>query len=270
MNGAGFAAGIVAAVSIVSVPALAGPSSSFEGAYVGVNAGAAWGTADYATDPGCPTSPQSGAFCVLNSSAEVNGPPVANAGTGELSSTGFTGGIQGGYSWQFGNIVIGGEGDFGILDLGRSTSVSGTFPPTSFLGDTFTLTQSMSTDWLATLRGRLGLVVAPQLLLYATGGLALTEFKFSSSYSDNAIGGIFPGGTGFGSKSGVRTGWTVGGGGEWLFPDGWSVKAEYLYVDFGSESIAVPVSNTPGFQQTMRVDADLSASIARVGLNHRF
>jgi outer membrane immunogenic protein len=267
MKAAGLVAGIVTTVSMVSLPALAEPPSSFEGAHVGVSAGAAWGSTDYATDPGCPPSPGPAAFCILN---DPNGTAVANSGTGELSSTGFTGGIQGGYSWQFANVVIGGEGDFGVFDLSRSVSTSGAFPPTIFAGDTFTLTESMSTDWLVTLRGRLGLVVAPQLLLYVTGGLALTELKFSSSYSDDAIGGPFPGGTGFGSKSGVRTGWTVGGGGEWLLPEGWSVKAEYLYVDFGSESIAVPVSNTTDFTQTMTVDADLSANIARAGLNYRF
>jgi outer membrane immunogenic protein len=127
----------------------------------------------------------------------------------------------------------------------------------------------MSTDWLATLRGRLGTLVAPQLLLYGTAGVALTDFKFSSSYSDNAIGFGFPGGTGYGSKSGMQTGWTAGGGGEWFLYGGWSVKAEYLYVNFGSERIAVPTTNTPAYGQTMHVDADLNASLARVGLNYR-
>jgi outer membrane immunogenic protein len=188
---------------------------------------------------------------------------------GNLSSTGFTGGAQGGYNWQLGNIVFGGEGDFGAFDLSKSVSSSGAFPVT-FLGNAYSLNESMSTDWLATLRGRLGILVAPQLLLYGTAGVALTDFKFSSSYSDNAIGFGFPGGTGYGSKSGVRTGWTVGGGGEWLLHGGWSVKAEYLYVDFGSESITVPTSNTAAYAQTMHVDAGLNASLARVGLNYRY
>ena len=29
------------------------------------------------------------------------------------------------------------------------------------------------------------------------------------------------------------TGWTVGGGVEWLLNPNWSVKVEYLYYDFG-------------------------------------
>jgi hypothetical protein len=35
-------------------------------------------------------------------------------------------------------------------------------------------------------------------------------------------------------------------------------------------SVAVPVSNTPAYAQTMHVDADLKASLARVGLNYRY
>jgi outer membrane immunogenic protein len=83
------------------------------------------------------------------------------------------------------------------------------------------------------------------------------------------VGGSFTGGTGFGSRSDVTAGWTLGGGGEWLLDGNWSIKAEYLYVDFGSMNVPVNVSNTPEFTQTMVVDADLSSQVARVGLNFR-
>ncbi len=267
MKVSGLAFGIAAAVSVIALPVRADPLG-LRGSYVGLNAGAALGFSNYSTDPGClPTA--SVTFCDSSSASVANGPAVANSGTGELSSTGVTGGIQGGYNWQHGNFVFGGEGDFGAFDLSESASRNGAFPVT-FLGDSYSLRESMSTDWLATLRGRLGVLVAPQILLYGTAGVALTDFKFSSSYSDNAIGFGFPGGTGSGSTSGVRIGWTAGGGGEWFLRGGWSVKAEYLYVDFGSVSIAVPTSNTSAFAQTMYVDADLSASLARLGLNYRF
>jgi outer membrane immunogenic protein len=71
----------------------------------------------------------------------------------------------------------------------------------------------------------------------------------------------------------VKTGWTVGGGLEWMLATNWTLKAEYLYVDFRS-SFAVPTANIPApnliFSQTMLVDADLRAHIARVGLNYKF
>jgi outer membrane immunogenic protein len=245
------------------------PVLNFGGGYIGLNAGAAWGNSGFSTDPGCPSSATNATFCGAPPDPSApNGTAVAASGTGDLSSAGFTGGIQGGYNWQFGNIVFGGEGDFGAFNLSKSANPTGVFP-FPFLGTAYALNESMSTDWLITLRGRLGYTVAEHLLLYATAGVALTDFSFSSSYSDNAIGPTFPGGTGATSISTVRTGWTVGGGGEWLLDNRWSIKAEYLYLDFGSTNFAVATSNTADFTQTMVVDADLSAQVARVGINYR-
>lgn len=241
--------------------------AGFSGPYIGLNGGAAWGSSSYATNPGCPFSTFA-VFCDSGEPSRANGPAVAQSGSGDLSSSGFTGGIQGGYNWQVGRIVFGGEGDFGAFNLGKSVSRSGTFP-VSFLGNAYTLDESMSTDWLITLRGRLGFTVTPALMLYGTVGVALTDFKFSSSYSDNAIDSTFPGGTGSSSVSNVLTGWTIGGGGEWLLNDRWSIKGEYLYVDFGSTNMPVALSNTEDYRQTMWVDADLSAQVARVGINYR-
>ncbi len=261
-------AGVIGtALAGTAAPVYAGEAPLFAGAYVGLNAGAAWGSSSYATKPGC--VPDDGVFCNFSQPASIaNGTAVATSGTGELSPAGFTGGIQGGYNWQNDKIVFGGEGDFGAFNLSQSESPSGVFP-FPFLGTTYALTESMSTQWLATLRGRLGYTVTPELLLYATGGLAFTDFKFSSSYSDNAVSVLFPGGTGFGNRWEVKTGWTLGGGGEWLLDRNWSIKAEYLYLDFGSMNVVVPVSNSPPFRQTMEVDADLSAQMARVGINYR-
>ncbi len=262
--------GAATAVVAVSFSASADPAPSFGGAYIGLYAGAAWGSSDYSTDPGCAPAGVGGTFCVDSPDPSVvNGTAVANSGTGKLSSTGFTGGVQGGYNWQSGRIVYGGEADFGAFDLGNSVVSTGTFP-FPFLGTSYAVTEHMSTNWLATLRGRIGVTVMPALLLYATGGIAFSDFKFSSSYADNAIGAGFPGGAGSGTKSGVRTGWAVGGGGEWLLDACWSIKAEYLYVDFGSRGVSIPVSNTAANTQTMRVNSDLSASLARVGLNYRY
>ena len=39
---------------------------------------------------------------------------------------------------------------------------------------------------------------------------------------------------GFGDKT--RLGWTIGGGVEHALTDRWTIKAEYLFADFGSET----------------------------------
>ena len=266
-------AAMAVGVALIVMPAgasAAEPGGPFAGGYVGINAGVGWGSTGYATDPGCVPDPTNGVFCVVSPDpSAANGTAVAASGTGKLSAAGFTGGVQGGYNWQVGTIVYGAEADFGALDLGQSAVNGGIFP-VPFLGTSYVLGQSFSTEWLATIRARLGVTVTPQLLLYATGGIAFSDFKFSSSYADNAIDATFPGGTGYAKSSGVRTGWTIGAGGEWLLDGAWSIKAEYLFVGFGSHGIAVPLSNTAAFTQTMVVDADLDAQLARVGLNYRY
>jgi outer membrane immunogenic protein len=39
------------------------------------------------------------------------------------------------------------------------------------------------------------------------------------------------------SMSTTKTGWTVGGGVEYALLNGWSLKAEYLHLDFGTAEI---------------------------------
>ena len=50
----------------------------------------------------------------------------------------------------------------------------------------------------------------------------------------------------------------------------WSVKAEYLYADFGSVSVSVPVTNTPAFAQTMTATSKVSLQLMRIGFDYRF
>jgi outer membrane immunogenic protein len=52
-------------------------------------------------------------------------------------------------------------------------------------GQTFAVTTSVDTSWLFTARPRIGWLVQPQLLLYATGGLAVTNLKVGNNVSDN-------------------------------------------------------------------------------------
>jgi outer membrane immunogenic protein len=262
---------LVASVALV-VTAGSGraePPALFSGRYIGVNAGAAWGQSSFSTNPNCPQN-SNATFCeAAPDPSIVNGAAVAASGSGKLSPSGFTGGVQAGYNWQRGHIVYGAEVDFGAFDLEKQATASGIFPFT-FLGTQYTVAQKMSADWLATIRARVGFTMMQHVLLYATGGLAFSDVKFTSSYSDNAIDSTFPGGSGFGSKSAIATGWTAGAGVEWAHDRDWLIRLEYLYVDLGSMRVAVPTSNTPGFTQTMTVSSDLTAQIGRLGLNYRF
>src|SRR5262249_15744776 len=57
------------------------------------------------------------------------------------------------------------------------------------------------------------------------------------------------------SGSTTHAGWTLGAGLEWMFVRQWSAKVEYLYVDLGHVSNALPISNNPSLTENMRASA---------------
>ena len=75
-----------------------------------------------------------------------------------------------------------------------------------------------------------------------------------------------------GSSSEIRTGWTAGGGVEWLLDQHWSAKIEYQFVDLGTETVRItalvpfaettPASFNAAFHDRFNV--------VRLGLNYRF
>jgi outer membrane immunogenic protein len=129
---------------------------------------------------------------------------------------GFGGGTVG-YNWQFGTIVAGIEADGAWANV-RTTS--------SFQDPVVGLvTATVKVDALATVRGRIG-AAFDQILLYGTGGLALSDAKASGT----ALGITL-------SDNKTQAGWTLGAGAEWMFLPHWSLKAEYLYRRFDSVTL---------------------------------
>lgn len=247
-----------------------GPQSLWEGFYMGLDMGGAWSSSQYRTDPGCGPVGVDCVFCNVSPDPSVaNGEAVASSGSQKFHFKSANIGFHLGHNWITDTIVFGGELDFSLLNLGQSESATELFPLT-FLADRYVLSKAVSTHWLSTIRGRIGKIICPPLFLYGTGGAAFTNLKVSSDYHDNAVDGTFPGGSGDNTTSVFRGGWTLGGGGEWQWTDTLSIKAEYLYVDFSSINLFVPTSNTPAFTQTMRVTADLSENIVRMGINYWF
>jgi opacity protein-like surface antigen len=65
----------------------------------------------------------------------------------------------------------------------------------------------------------------------------------------------------------------VGGGVEWARDQQWSLKAEYLFLSFGSISTSITDLSPPdsGFaSDAVATKVDLDAQIVRLGLNHKF
>lgn len=67
-----------------------------------------------------------------------------------------------------------------------------------------------------------------------------------------------------------KTGWTAGAGVEYALSKEWTIKAEYLYVNFGSVTAPGTVGGPLGYASALSTSNDLTAQIARVGVNYKF
>jgi len=155
------------------------------------------------------------------------------------------------------------------MDLNGSRIGTGTYPCCAPTG--FTVKQSVKTDWLFTIRPRLGVAdMIPNTLIYATGGLAMTNLNYQAVFTDTFATAHESGGL-----NRTVVGWTAGAGGEFQVAPHWSIKGEYLYVDFGKST--THSTNLTAFTPPIAFPSnewthstDLRASIFRVGANYHF
>ncbi|HZP79316.1 MAG TPA: outer membrane beta-barrel protein [Pseudolabrys sp.] len=120
--------------------------------------------------------------------------------------TGLAGGVQGGYNWQSGQFVFGGETDLQV------SGADDTFAPYKF-----------SNTWFGTLRGRAGIAVN-NMLFYGTLGLAYGGLK-----GENL--GL--------SETKTHLGWAGGAGFEFGLTPQWSARAEYMYMNLSDRAYSV-------------------------------
>jgi opacity protein-like surface antigen len=223
------------------------------GLYVGVVAGAAWQQSDPFLDCSDFTNPDP-SVCSTEASFSIPGNFF------NLNDTGFLGGGQIGYNFSFGNIVLGVEADMAYTSINTTSSFDQVFPSVccTIVRGSF-MHQELSS--LSTLRGRVGYSF-DNILLYATGGLALgqVEYVFELNWPD--INGFARG-----ESSKLAAGYTGGAGVEIAF-GGWSLKTEYLFYDLGSESLAAPfLINGATEPFTFRPEFETFGHILRVGTN---
>jgi opacity protein-like surface antigen len=179
------------------------PATTWTGSYIGAFLGRGWGDVDMRTDAGA-FIPNTSYFTAPENIESVN-----RNGSGSLNLDEFVGGVQIGTSLQSGRLVFGFEADFGSFNIGGSKGVTGFTYPVFAPPANYTMRASMSTDWLATGRARIGWTPQSDLLLYATVGIAVTNLRVSNTFSDNAPSQ----GVGGSSSSETTVGWTLGAGG---------------------------------------------------------
>jgi outer membrane immunogenic protein len=222
------------------------PVWTWTGCHVGGTVGNSWGRNDGYSATGATTNVTSGV-------------PVA-AGTritDSFSMNGFTGGFYGGCDYQVGVWVFGIEGDW---SANNHEGQSFEFTPVPRPLGTFWV-DSAQERWFATARGRLGYAV-DKWLFYVTGGAAWTkidsaEFLVTNLESRATL------------QSDRRTGWTIGAGLEYALSYGWSIRSEYLYMQFDSYNTFT--SGTFGANAlSNQSTGKLTNNIWRAGLTYKF
>ncbi|MFM8647804.1 MAG: outer membrane protein, partial [Methylocystis sp.] len=254
------------------------PAPLWTGFYAGLNAGYGFGISSNAQNGGW-ANPS-----YFQNSLSVAAYAGASSWMGRgIVQNGFIGGAQAGYNYQVLNsLMIGLETDIQGAGIRGTGDANGLAPSSSNSYSRNNNTLQSGIDWMGTVRGRVGYLITPSTMVYATGGLAYGEAFLNTfpSTAGNTYTGLLQGvyGTGFlttqNARRNVLAGWTAGAGAEWMFSPHWSLKGEALFYDLGNQA----VNNTQysGYAQEAGVNpvggsltrAYYSGVIARLGLNY--
>ena len=153
-------------------------------------------------------------------------------------------GATAGFNVQYGDLVGGLEAD--LMGARMSGSATCTANPAYAC--------NADLDWLGTLRGRVG-VAFDGAMLFATGGVAIAGGRGSTTPNFPGVAAVY---------EDTYFGWTVGGGMEFAVSEAVSIKAEYSYIDLGSQTAPAGTLGTDGFTASPIVH------LIKVGANYHF
>lgn len=223
------------AMPVKAAPLLV-PAWSWTGLYVGVHVGGGWSRARWDSDFNCAI----GVLCE----------------TANTSPSGWLGGGQLGYRWQFASWVIGAEVSGAFANLKNTSGSTCTPGVNTCIGipGGFDVRYTAKLNSLYTVTGQLGHTF-DRALLYVKGGWAGGQVERTSQ---DVLG--VPAAT-FSYVSRVRAnGYTVGTGLEYMFYQNFSLGVEYDYVRLtgrATSGIAVSGTGAPAFpvnESSVRMD----------------
>jgi outer membrane immunogenic protein len=186
--------------------------------------------------------------------------------SGGVGGASFAGGAFAGYNLQFApRWVAGIEADWTAMNTdGRVTSTwldnNGFVVPNGFTN------LSSEIQWAASVRGRIGYLIVPSFLAYATGGLAWGEWQYAASSTDSTIG--YVAGTSFAKTD---MGWVAGVGFEWapFARYGLLLRAEYLNYRFEGTQATVAASGFPAAPSGYLWSTP-NVGVGRIGASYKF
>ncbi len=156
---------------------------------------------------------------------------VANASypvgyTFDLNGSGAMYGFEAGANYQFQYIVLGVEGDIQGSSIKNTTTI---FSPINTNFSTVT----REVDWVSTVTGRLGLAW-DRWMIFGKGGAAWRRIDEGGSTNTFSAAGALLATTK--PTPDTQFGYVVGGGVEWAAADNISLKVEYDWYNFGTNS----------------------------------
>lgn len=253
----------------------------WNGFYLGANAGYWWSQKNTVNTVGTPG--------FINPLFPFGSSSISNAlaivGTNRISNNeegGFIGGGQVGYNYQARErLVLGLEADIDGLDKSQSSTINRIVPVANFPENyTATFGIKKSIDWLGTVRGKLGFLFNPSILVYGTGGFAFGGVSLNEIFTaSESLGPLsYPTIVVQNNFNRTRTGWIAGAGIEWMFGSRWSAKIEYSYYDLGTINSNIVLNQilnlgvTPVLWGSANVHSSRQfiAEAVRIGLNYHF
>ena len=284
------------------------PPPMWAGFYAGLNIGYGFGQSSSVSTSGIPVDPWAqnarrtfGRFTETSRAlAAANGDVIG------VNQNGVIGGGQIGYNYEvYQRVIVGVETDIQGSGISGSGNKYGSEVDTLNYGGIQPLVDrttygggavNAGINWFGTLRGRIGYLVTPDLMLFGTGGFtygevygrvdpsAVSVFTIAQSSANNRgrYEGTQIGVPSNGNKTALNTGWNAGGGFEWMFSPNWSTKIEAFYYNLGQQSVSsalatsqitprvLAVANFTGWQLYSSNVINYNGIILRAGLNYHF
>ncbi len=229
------------------------PAFSWTGFYVGVAGGVLMSDNTWTTTG------------IAINAAGTLGLPGRNDNPASFDKTGFQLSGYVGYNYQINQSFVAGiEADIGGVFGGKKSiyGIPGTFATAYPAGSVDATTGEIGLN--GSIRGRLGFLVMPTVMLYATGGVAFQQAKYGMSCASTAPGWCIA--SRAQTESATRVGWTLGAGAEAQLWGNWLGRAEYRYADYGNKGFTF----FQGTFDAVGVRTSLKTHMVQVGLAYKF
>jgi outer membrane immunogenic protein len=214
-------------------------SPNWEGYYLGANVGGRFAANDWTTYLACPNSSLCG--------GGTPGPDYEQ----RFDSTAVRIAAFGGRNWMLSPTWLAGlEAEIGWAN---NRNTNGPIPGTTLSGGVPAITAgdtaSVNLSWDASLKVRVGTLLRPDMLLFATTGVALQQIEMVATCNNDGFNSYCTQPAGvphYESQTLIRPGWTIGMGLEYLLAPNWLARVEYRYADFGQANPTFFANNLGG------------------------